>query len=353
MAEPQCHQAYLDALPDGVVATDGEGVIRYANATTEQLTGIPREELLGRPLDEALPLRDEAGNTWWQCSAKLRRLRGVRRTPVRELTLSAPVGELRVDLTASFVRDQDGQVEQVVCELRDAMARRRADAKRGELITNLAHELRAPLASVKGFTLTMLHRWDRFTDEQKRTMLETINMDADRVVRLMQELLDISRIEAGRLELRRRSFNLPAMAKGIVARFEVRTDRHAFVTEFPDDFPEVYADPDKIEQVLLNLVENAVKYSDGGKVTIAGEATEDDVEVAVRDEGAGIPPDQLLLIFTKYYRRAGQSAPTGTGLGLYITRGLVEAHGGKIWATSELGRGTEVRFRLPRVGLEP
>jgi PAS domain S-box-containing protein len=336
-------EAYLEALPDAVVVVDAEGRVAYANAAAERLARAGRDELAGRPLDDAVPLRDGAGNPWWTCTERLRRLPGVRRVPVRELHLVAGGEPVAVDLTASFQRDRAGRVVQAVCVLRDASARNRGDSQRGELISTLAHELRSPLTSVKGFTSTLLHRWERFSDEQKRQMLATVNMDADRVTRLIRELLDVSRIDAGRLELRRKEF---------VGRFDLQHDGHSFEISFPDDFPRVYADPDKIEQVLTNLVENAVKYSDGGPVTVTGRATDAEVEVAVHDQGVGVPTGELPLIFTKFYRRAGSGAPSGTGLGLFIARGLVEAHDGRIWADSAPGQGTTLRFRLPRGGLE-
>ena len=345
-------EAYLELLPDGVVVVDAEGLVTYANPAAERLVRAGRDELAGRPLDDAVPLRDSAGNPWWTCTERLRRLPGVRRVPVRELHLVAGGEPSPVDLTASFLRDGRGRVVQTVCVLRDASARHRGDSQRGELISTLAHELRSPLTSVKGFTSTLLHRWERFTDDQKREMLATVNMDADRVTRLIRELLDVSRIDAGRLELRRTEFDLAAMAEGIVGRFDLQHDGHSFQITFPDDFPRVYADPDKIEQVLTNLVENAVKYSDGGEISVTGEVTDTEVEVAVRDHGVGIPADQLPLIFTKFYRRAGSGAPSGTGLGLFIARGLVEAHDGRIWADSAPDQGTTLRFRLPRGGLE-
>jgi PAS domain S-box-containing protein len=346
-------EAYLEALPDAVVVVDAEGRVAYANPAAERLAKAGRDELSGQPLDDAMPMRDLAGNPWWVCSDRLRRLRRVRGVPARELALDTGKGQpTPVDLTATFLRDGDGRVVQAICVLRDASARHRGDSQRGELISTLAHELRSPLTSVKGFTSTLLHRWERFTDAQKREMLATVNMDADRVTRLIRELLDVSRIDAGRLELRRKEFDLAAMAAGIVGRFELQHDRHKFQVTFPDGFPRVYADPDKVEQVLTNLVENAVKYSDGGMVTVTGEVTDSAVEVAVRDQGVGIPADQLPLIFTKFYRRAGHGAPSGTGLGLFIARGLVEAHAGRIWADSAPGQGTALRFRLPRGGLE-
>ena len=345
-------ETYLRALPDGVVVVEPDGTVAYANAAAERLAGAGRDQLTGAPVDTVLPLLDEAGNPWWACSRKLRAMAGVRRVPARELSLTIGGDSRLVDLAATFVRGPDGKLVQAICVLRDASARRRAEAARGELVSTLSHELRSPLTSVKGFTSTLLHRWDRFSDEQKRHMLRTVIEDADRVTRLIKELLDVSRIEAGRLELHRQFVDLPVVARDVIGRFEPRAGGHQFLVEFPDGFPEVYADRDKVEQVLTILVENAVKYSEGGTVTVSGDVVDGAVEVAVRDQGVGIPADQLTVIFTKFHRRAGHGAPTGTGLGLFITRGLVEAHGGRIWARSEVGRGTEVRFRLPRGGLE-
>ncbi|HVD14668.1 MAG TPA: histidine kinase dimerization/phospho-acceptor domain-containing protein, partial [Actinomycetota bacterium] len=277
-------EAYLEALPDAVVVVDADGRVAYANPAAERLSRAGRDELAGRPLDDAMPLRDGAGNPWWSCSEKLRRLPGVRGVPARELALDAGDGpSTPVDLTATFLRDGGGRVVQAICVLRDASARHRVDSQRGELISTLSHELRSPLTSVKGFTSTLLHRWERFSDDQKLEMLTTVNMDADRVTRLIRELLDVSRIDAGRLELRRQEFDLAAMAAGITGRFEIQHDRHRFQVSFPDGFPRVYADPDKVEQVLTNLVENAVKYSDGGEISVTGELTDTEVVVAVRD----------------------------------------------------------------------
>ncbi|HZD74688.1 MAG TPA: PAS domain-containing sensor histidine kinase [Actinomycetota bacterium] len=342
--------AYLDDLPDAVVVVGRDGCVVYANHAAERLAGTAADQLRDRPLDEVLPLHDGAGNAWWRCSRRLRQLPGVRRIPARELHLRRGTTAVPVELAATFLRDQDGRFVEALCVLRDDSARRRGDVTRAELISTLAHELRSPLTSVKGFTSTLLHRWERFPDDQKRFMLATVNDDADRVTRLINELLDVSRIESGRLELRRRPVELAKIAADVVERFKLDPDGHTFGISFPRAFPEVYADADKVAQVLTNLVENAVKYSDGGRVTVIGEVVDGSAEVAVRDQGVGIPADQVPLIFTKFYRRGGRGVPSGTGLGLYIARGLVEAHGGRISVSSKVGRGTEVRFRLPLAG---
>jgi signal transduction histidine kinase len=206
---------------------------------------------------------------------------------------------------------------------------------------------------VKGFTATLLAKWERFTDEQRRLMLETVNADADRVTRLITELLDIARIESGRLQLRRQPVDLPAVVErhvaGMVAAGE---DESRFVIETTDRgaLPELWADADKIDQVLGNLLENAVRHGDG-TVTIVVEADGADgdavgaaVAVTVSDEGEGISDELLSRVFTKFWRSGKRG---GTGLGLYIVRGLVEAHGGTITVDRGPRGGASFRFVLP------
>jgi signal transduction histidine kinase len=330
------------AGPDGRVTALNRAARRMLGTT-----GDPH----GRDYREVLPLVDSAGADWWSFVSPYRGIGNRTGHPERLLELRGSSREFLV--TARYVRDRPGgPVQRLVVAFRDTRARRRADRDQADLVSTVAHEIRSPLTTVKGFTATVLAKWDRLTDDQKRTMLRAVEADADRVTRLLSDLLDVSRIDAGRLELRRKEFDLAAMAEGIVGRFELQHDGHKFQLSFPDGFPRVYADPDKIEQVLTNLVENAVKYSDGGAVTVTGQVTDTEVEVAVRDQGVGIPADQLPLIFTKFYRRAGHGSPSGTGLGLFIARGLVEAHDGRIWADSSPDQGSTLRFRLPRGGLE-
>jgi PAS domain S-box-containing protein len=349
--EAAAHAA--DSSPDALLVLDREGRLTYANDALGRMLGAAPADLLGKTADDAVELRDAEGNGWWRCSEKLRGMRAVRGVPARPLTLVTGTTERLVDLAATFERGPDGKVTRTVVALRDAAARRRAETAQSELISTLAHELRSPLTSVKGFSATMLARWERFSDEQKLHMLTTINADADRVTRLIKELLDVSRIDAGRLEINRRMIELPLIARGIGERLQVNDGSRDLAIRFPDDFPDVYADGDKIEQVLLNLVENAVRYTDEGTVEITGTATAGAVEVGVRDNGPGIAADKLPQLFTKFSKlRDHPGATTGTGLGLYISKGIVEAHGGRMWAESEPGAGTVIRFRLPRGGLE-
>jgi signal transduction histidine kinase len=197
----------------------------------------------------------------------------------------------------------------------------------------------------------MLSRWDRLKDEQKRTMLEQVHHDADRVTRLVTELLDISRLETGRLVLRRQMVDLAPLAESVVEKVGMAIPELECSVAFAADVPRVYADPDKVEQVLTNLVENAAKYGSPKGMKVTGRRAADSVEVSVMDAGEGIPAEDLPRVFTKFFRR-DHGRPTGTGLGLWISQGLVEAHGGVLSAASEVSHGSTFSFTLPTDGFE-
>jgi len=201
------------------------------------------------------------------------------------------------------------------------------------------------LTSVKGFTATLLAKWDRFNDDQKKLMLETVNADADRVTRLLTELLDVSRIDAGRLEMRKQVIDLPAVVHKIVAgRVASGDPQSRFVVNVDGELPEMWLDPDKIEQVIGNLVENALRHGEG-TVTVNVRPFETGAEVTVADEGEGIPEETATRVFTRFWR--GGNRRGGTGLGLYIVKGLVEAHGGSVEVGRSPSGGAQFRFVLP------
>ncbi|WP_354643458.1 sensor histidine kinase [Kitasatospora camelliae] len=349
-----------DDLPDGLVVADDRGRVTVFNRAAARITGIAPDAVLGVPLERALPLEDMDGRRWWQTTDPYGGLAVRSGQPERNLLLP---GGREVLVSARYVREHPaGPLRRVVVALRGTEARRRTERSHAELIATVAHELRSPLTSVKGFTATLLAKWERFNDGQKRVMLETVDADADRVTRLIAELLDISRIDAGRLELRKQVVDLGAavrrhvegkVAAGIPAdRFDIRIS--------PPLGP-LWADPDKVDQVLANLLENAVRHGEG-TVTIEVAPAKEVVEAAgweppgtppkilegtavtVSDEGAGIPEDSMPRVFTRFWRGSKRG---GTGLGLYIVKGIVEAHGGSIRVTRAPGGGARFRFILP------
>jgi hypothetical protein len=342
------HAPY-DELPDGLLVADDHGTVVVLNRAGARLLGTAVDEAIGRDYRDVLPLADPAGRDWWQCTVPYGGLPSRTGQPERQLCLLNAAGHPCRDLlvTARYVRDESGAVTRLVVAFRDAAARDRLERNRADLISTVAHELRSPLTSVKGFTATLLAKWDRFNDDQKRVMLETVNADADRVTRLLADLLDVSRIDAGRLELHRQVVDLEhSVRKAFAGRIASGEPETRFVLKTSGELPEMWLDPDKIDQVVGNLVENALKYG-AGTVTVTITATPEGAEVTVSDEGEGIPPEMLARVFTKFWRRGDGGRRSGTGLGLFITKGLVEAHGGEITVGRAASGGAEFRFTLP------
>lgn len=340
----------VSRLRDAVVVLDREQRIIQWLGSAERLLGYKEGEVLGTNIDELLKPVDSNGNE--AClgpKGKASMLRISKGMPEREALVKTKSGDaLWIGVTAGFEHDERGGVSSTALVVRDITRRKTVDLAKSEVISAVSHELRSPLSSVKGFTQTLLHKWDRFDDDTKKHLLTTINTDADRVTRLINELLDISRLEAGRLQLRKTNIDMAALAQDVIARIQPRAESHELEMEFPAGFPEVFADRDKIEQVLTNLVENAVKYTDKGDVLVTGSVEDTEVKVTVSDQGEGIPKEHRVQVFGKFFRRGERPGnPSGTGLGLYISKGLVEAHGGKIWIDEAPGGGSAFRFTLP------
>lgn len=338
-----------DEMPDAVLVLGADGLIAGANPAALTLLGGDVRggaALIGASVQQVARLVDAAGRDWWDCEATARTLRSVTRVPERRLSVRSAVGGADIDvmLTARYVRER-GKLRRVVLVLRDTRNRERLERSHADLISTVAHELRSPLTSVKGFTATMLAKWERFTDEQKRQMLEWVNSDADRVTRLLAELLDVSRIDAGRLELHRQVVDLGGVVRRIVAgRVAAAEGDDRFVVHEDGVPPELWLDLDKMEQVVGNLIENALRHG-SGTVTVTVMAAEGGAQVFVDDEGPGVPVDIAGLIFTKFFR--GKARRGGTGLGLYIVKGLVEAHGGTVAVERSPVGGARFHFAVP------
>ena len=226
-----------------------------------------------------------------------------------------------------------------------------ANRLKSELIAALAHDMRTPLASIKGYASAMLLDDVEWDDEVGSEHLRIINEEANELQTMIQDLLESSIIDAGLMQIQKEPVLLPRLVEQIVGEMTRRTARHRFVTSFGRDFPIVDADPRRIRQVLRNLLDNAVRYApDGGLVVVRGQVRGGEVIVSVADEGIGLAPEHLNRLFEKFFRLKsplGQQV-RGSGLGLPISRTIVESHGGRIWAESELGKGTTIYFSLPK-----
>jgi signal transduction histidine kinase len=342
--------ALLDALPDGVVIADSTGNVTHANDMAHRL--LDTDSLVGRPLSEAVNLQDLEGRDWFTVTAPYTGLR-IRRMQAEQAWRLSDGTELLV--TSRMIRPGPARpVERVAVGLRSARARQVLDRERSDLVATLAHELRSPLTGVKGFTATLLARWDKFNDEQKRLIMESVHTDTDRLTRLIAELLEVARIDTGRLSLHARAVDVGQAVAQVTGSVRAGTGREIH-TEVADGVPPLMADPDRLAQVLTNLVENAVRHGEGEVLVTAAPGAEDDggagrmVLLAVEDEGEGIPPAIRRRVFTKFWRHG---ATGGSGLGLYLAHGLVQAHGGRIAIGDADGGGARIEVRWPVFSLD-
>ena len=321
-------QTVVDALPDGVVVADEHGVVSVISSVAATMLGWPSpDEARGRPLADVLRLQGQEAQDWVRCNSPYVGLRT--RTAVPEQSWLLPDGT-EVLVTATIHRTAPlGPVSRVAISIRSGRGRARLDRERSDLVATVAHELRSPLTGVKGFVQALLNRWDKLNDEQKKLMLTTVSADADRLSRLIAELLDVARIDTGRLQMYRRPTDAVVLVSRIVDSVGAGTKR-TIELDAADDLPQIFADPDKFTQVVTNLVENAVRHGEGlVRVTLAQHRHEDGADavmVRVSDEGEGIAPELRRRVFTKFWT-GGRG---GSGLGLYIVHGLVRAHGGEV-----------------------
>jgi signal transduction histidine kinase len=335
-------ESYWDALPDGVLVADGDGRVLLVNAAARRMLG--ETAVPGASLAEAAALQDQDGYDWFTAVQPLRSIRT--RTGVPEQSWIAPDGtEVLVTTRLTWSADRRA-VERVALAIRSGRGRARLDRERSDLVATVAHELRSPLTGVKGFVHALLDKWDKLNDDQKRLMLGTVVADADRLGRLIVELLDVARIDTGRLQLHRRGCDLAVITERVVESVAQSTSRPIRVEHRAP--PAIDADPDKVTQVVTNLVENAIKHGDGEVVVRIGPAFEPGyAALAVSDEGEGIPLELRRRAFTKFW---SASTGGGSGLGLYIVNGLVRAHGGTVTIEDRPAGGTVVTATWPEVG---
>lgn len=345
---PSRLRSLADYYPDGILGATREGVITLLNAQGAALLGVDSHEAMGLPLSDVLRLLDQDGRTWLDVNRPFESISIVRGMP-EQSWLNASGEEVLT--TATLVRDGAlGRVAGIAVGLRSGRGRALLDRERSDLVATVAHELRSPLTGVKGFVQALLNRWDKLTDDQRKLMLTTVNADADRLARLIAELLDVARIDTGRLQLYPRESSAETLVRRVVDSIEAGTAR-AISLEVEDDLPEIFADPDKFTQVVTNLVENAIRHGQGQvAVRLAARPELPGVRVTVDDEGDGIPVEMRRRVFTKFWT-TGESG--GSGLGMYIVGGLSRAHGGRVTIEDAPGGGARVMVDWPSEDLRP
>ncbi|MGH2607362.1 MAG: ATP-binding protein [Anaerolineales bacterium] len=342
--------AVLESSADGILILDPAFRLVRMNPACGRLIGRSQEEAQGARHDEIVRWKtrqpgltlEEASAGGWPLSPQA--------TLYVEGDLQSDARTVSVGITYAPILTAEGTLSGVVANLRDISRFREAEELKSTFISVISHELRTPVALIKGYVGTLRREDAQWDPATVRHSLSVIEEEADRLAALIDDLLDASRLQAGGLTLNRSEVDLAALARGLVERFRTQSPSHRFEADLPDDFPVVIGDEARLTQVLTNLLSNAVKYSPhGGTVTIQGIVRPEEVMVCVRDEGPGIAPADAGRVFDRFYRSGEVSRKTqGAGLGLYLARAVVEAHGGRIWVVSTSGKGTTFSFTLPR-----
>lgn len=342
--------AVVDSAADGIFILDNEYHFTRFNRACQQLLGFRQGEVIGEPHDEYVAFKQRVvGDPLSKAVAEGWPFKD-RVTVYVEGELKRKAGDtISVGITYAPVLSEAGQLISVVGNIRDITRFREAEELKDTFISVISHELRTPVALIKGYVGTLRREDAKWDPAVVGDSLQVIEEEADHLSALINDLLDASRLQAGALSLNFGEVALPELCQKQIDRFQAQSEIHDFEIEFPKDFPEVRGDEARLVQVVSNLLSNAVKFSDeGGVIKVTGSAREDEVLLCVQDQGPGIAPDDARHIFDRFYRSQETSDKTpGTGLGLYLSRAVVEAHGGRIWVDTSVSEGARLCFSLP------
>ena len=331
--------AILANIADGIVAVDREGKVVLWNGAAERITGVPGDEALGNPPSDVLQRDLESGEE----------------VPAGERLVSLRRGgeEIWLSLTEAVMRDPAGAVAGRIFAFRDISAERVVEQMKSEFVSNVSRELRSPLTSIYGFAETLLRDDVLFGEEERTTFLGYIASEAGRLTSIVDRLLAVAQLDSGDLQVQLGATDVGEVVAEVVAaaKQSLVLDGHEFVLDLPPEPLAAAADREKLRQIVMDLVENAVKYSPGGgTVRVSARRRDDTVEVSVDDEGIGIPQSEQSRIFAKFYRAESSGrdlASGGTGLGLFIAKELLAAMHGRISVRSVEGAGSSFVFSLP------
>jgi len=341
--------AILDSSADGFLIIGPNQVIERCNTAFSRMISAPADEIQGKlhenvvtfeNLTQDIVLEDAIAGGWPLTHHAQLYVEGDLR---RKDSSSLPVG-----ITYAPLFSSKGVLLNIIASVRDITRFRQAEEMQSTFISVISHELKTPVALIKGYVCTLLREDAKWDNEFFNESLTIIEEEADRLSLLIENLLDATRLQAGGVSLKRSEIYLPGIAKRFAKKFQTQTETHQITTEFPEDFPECFADEARIEQVVINLISNAIKYSEKGKVCISGETRKGFIIFCVSDEGAGIAPQDIPYVFDRFYRSADALRnKKGAGLGLYLAKAIIEAHKGKIWVDTEHGNGAKICFTLP------
>jgi len=339
----------LDSTADGILIIGANQVIDRCNPAFSRMVSLPVEEIQGKPHEEIVSfeklthevkLEDAIAGGWpLTPHAQLYVEGDLKRTNSPPL----PVG-----ITYAPLLSPDGILNNIIASVRDITRFRQSEEMKSTFISIISHELKTPVALIKGYVCTLMREDAKWDSKFLKESLTIIEEEADRLSQLIENLLDATRMQAGGVTLKKSEVDMPAMAIRLSERFQTQTKKHTINTDFPKDFPLVFADESRIEQVISNLISNSIKYSESGEICVSGETRKKIAMVCVSDEGQGIAPQDMPYIFDRFYRSSdAMRNKKGAGLGLYLAKAIIEAHQGRIWIDSEHQHGAKICFSLP------
>ena len=342
--------AILEGSADGIMILDsGHHILRW-NRALAHLSGVSAAVALGSIHDEVISWKKKPEPNLADAEARGWPFGGASPLYV-EGDLSRPGGEgTPVGVTYAPIFDRQQRLVNLVANVHDITRFREAEQLKSTFISVISHELKTPVSLIKGYADTLLREDADWNKETINTSLVVIEEEADRLTNLIDNLLDASRLQAGGLQLNLTTVQLDQLSEQMAIKFQTQTDKHELSVDFPQDFPPIAGDAERLRQVLSNLISNAIKYSqDGGPVTIKGRLSQTDVIVTVTDSGAGLPTGELDRVFDRFHRASTSATERsqGAGLGLYLTRAVIEAHHGRIWVDSKPGQGAVFHFTIP------
>ena len=347
--------AILESTADGVLIMDAAHSIQRFNRALAKLTGWSAAEAIGRAHDEVIKwARREPGPDLAEAEAGGWPLGSTPAPLYVEGDLQRKGGGYTAaGITYAPLFDREGRLVNLIANVRDITKFREAEELKSTFISIISHELKTPVALIKGYAETLQREDARWDSRTVRESLNVIVEEADRLAELIENLLDASRLQAGALKLNLTETPLDQLAARMVEKFKTQSPagKHLLSAEFPPDFPGVMGDEERLTQVLSNLLSNAIKYSPaGGRVAVRGRVEPQQVVISVSDEGPGIAAADLPRVFDRFYRADSDltKRAKGAGLGLFLAKAIVEAHNGRIWAESMPGKGTTFSFSLPR-----
>lgn len=343
-------QAIVEQLPVGVVITDNKGIVIQANRQLETIMGMkfPRGFIAGKNL----PLH--TAHKGKEITAAQAPLAAALSTGIavvgKEFMLKRKDGrEVYIRISASAIHNKEGKIIAAASIIHDITQQKENEKRKDDFVNMASHELKTPITSIRLYLDSLILKMKNASDKNAEKTLQSIRYQTERLQELVSDLLDVSRLQTGKLSFTKENFHINELVKETIEQLQATAKHHSLKLTAPPAI-RVYADKFRIYQVVTNLITNAIKYSPGGTaITVRIRKQKNNAVISITDQGIGIAKDQHAKIFQRLYQVVGSKEKTfpGLGMGLYISKEILKRHGGRIWVESEIGKGSTFFFRLP------